>query len=90
MTCIRIDNGIVCEQSYKPGDQPPEGYLAWHEWADVQRKAGIKQVECGRCGRWKTPQELSDQIDRYEAISRKGKVTVETAVCLKCAPKDAP
>jgi len=46
---------ILEQDTYKPGDPPPEGYLAWHEWAEVQRKAGIKQVQCGRCGLWKTP-----------------------------------
>jgi hypothetical protein len=85
MTCLRIPNGILCiTEDYKPGDLPPEGYLAWHEWADVQRKAGIKQVECGRCGKYKTPQELSDQTDTFEAKSRKGPVTVTTSVCTKC------
>lgn len=49
---------ITVQKEYKPGDLPPEGYLAWHEWAEVQRKAGIKQVQCGRCGLWRTPQEL--------------------------------
>lgn len=24
---------------YRPGDKPPEGYLQWHAWADVQHKA---------------------------------------------------
>lgn len=76
---------ILEQDTYQPGDLPPEGYLAWHEWAEVQRKAGIKQVQCGRCGLWKTPQELSDQVDRSEVKSRKGPVTVETPVCLKCA-----
>ena len=93
MTCISIGNGngIVCvQQSYRPGDQPPAGYLAWHEWAGTQHKAGLRQKECGRCGKWLYPQELSDQIDRREAKSRKGPVTVETAVCFKCAPKEAP
>lgn len=53
------------EQSdYKPGDLPPEGYLAWHDWAEVQRNAGIKQVRCGRCQLWKTPQELNAIIDK--------------------------
>lgn len=94
MTCTRLRgrgfNGIVCTTpDFKPGDQPPEGYLAWHEWAEVQRKAGIKQVECGRCGRWKTPQELSDQIDLHEAKTRRGPVTVETPVCNKCATPNA-
>lgn len=58
--------------------------MAWHEWAEVQRKAGIKQVQCGRCGLWKTPQELSDQNDRCEMQSRKGPVIIVTPVCNKC------
>ena len=28
------------QDTYKSGDLPPEGYLAWHEWAEVQRNAG--------------------------------------------------
>ena len=89
MTCTRLSSrgfsGIICTTpDYKPGDQAPEGYLAWHEWAEVQHKAGLRQNECGRCGKWKYPQELSDQIDRHEAKSRKGLGTVETAVCLHC------
>lgn len=78
---------ILAQSDYKPGDQPPEGYLAWNEWADVQHKAGIKQVGCGRCGRWKTPQELSATVDICEKQSRKGPVTVVTPVCNKCAEK---
>ena len=42
---------------FKPGDLPPSGYLEWHEWADVQRKAGIRQHRCKSCGKWVTPQE---------------------------------
>ena len=63
--------------------------MAWHEWAEVQHKAGLRQKECGRCGRWKYPQELSDQHDRLEAQSRKGPVTVITPVCNKCATPNA-
>lgn len=70
---------------YKPGDLPPEGYLAWHEWAEVQRKAGIKQVQCGKCGLWKTPQELSGQTMRWTAQSRKGPVEMTAPICSKCA-----
>jgi hypothetical protein len=80
---------ILEQDTYKPGDLPPEGYLAWHEWAGGQRKAGIKQVQCGRCGLWKTPQELSGDIDRCEMQSRKGQVVVETPVCTKCAAPNA-
>jgi len=48
-------------ETYQPGDLPPEGYLEWHEWADVQRKAGIEQAPCVHCRKWKTPQELSGE-----------------------------
>ena len=70
----------------KPGDQAPEGCLAWHEWAEVQHKAGLWKKQCGRCGKWKYPQELSDNTDQYTAHhKKKGPVKLETAVCLKCA-----
>ena len=75
---------------YKPGDQAPSGYLDWHEWAEVQHKAGLRQKECGRCGRWKYPQELSDQMDRATMQSRKGPVVLATVVCNKCATPTAP
>lgn len=72
------------EATYRPGDLPPEGYPAWHEWADVQRKARIKQVECGNCGRWKTPQELS-VTGTTTAVTRHGKaVTVTQPLCNDC------
>ena len=42
MTCTRIPGGVICNQTtFKPGDQAPAGYLAWHEWAEVQHKAGL-------------------------------------------------
>lgn len=44
--------------TFKAGDLPPNSYIAWHEWAEVQRKAGIKQVRCTRCGLWRTAQEM--------------------------------
>ena len=94
MTCTRLSgrgfSGIICTTpDFNPGDQAPEGYLAWHEWAEVQYKAGLLQKECGRCGKWKYPQEMSEKIDRHEAKSREGPVTVETAVCLKCMTPNA-
>ena len=76
---------ILVQADYKPGDLPPEGYLAWHEWAEVQHKAGLRQKECGRCNKWFYPQQLSVTIDKCVTQSRKGPVTVETAVCLHCA-----
>ena len=84
--CIRIPGGLMCVQpDFKPGDQAPEGYLAWHEWADKQHKAGLRQKECGRCRRWKYPQELSATQDAFEAKSRKGLVNFKTPVCHTCA-----
>ena len=91
MTCIRVHGGIVCVQpEFKPGDQAPEGYLAWHEWAEVQHKAGFRQKQCGRCEKWKYPQELSDKIDIFKAKTRKGPVTVESPVCNECNKKQTP
>ncbi len=82
-------NKVACvleQATYAPGDLPPEGYLEWHEWAEVQHKAGIKQVQCCRCGLWQTPQELSDEVMEYQAEDRRGKaVTVRSPVCRKCA-----
>lgn len=61
MTCIQIPGGIVCVQpTFKAGDQPPTGYLAWHEWAEVQQKAGLRQKRCERCRKFKFPQEMAD------------------------------
>ena len=77
---------LLAQSTYKPGDQPPEGYLAWHEWAEVQRKAGIRQRECGRCGRWKTPQELSDVVDTTPAKTSRGeRIGLSSPVCNACA-----
>jgi len=90
MTCTRIANGIVCHQpDFKPGDPAPEGYLAWHEWAEVQHKAGLRQKECCRCGKWWYPQQLSDQVHRYTARTAHGrKVAIESAVCNDCESKE--
>ncbi len=86
MTCIQIPGGVICVQpKFKAGDQAPEGYLAWHEWAETQHKAGLRQKECGRCGKWKYPQELSATVDACEMQSRKGPVTLKTPVCNACA-----
>lgn len=69
---------------YAPGDPAPDGYLAWHEWADVQIKAGLKQYACGRCVKWKFPQELSGETDSHTLQSKKGSVLIVTPVCLDC------
>lgn len=82
---------LVCvleQQRYRPGDQAPEGYLAWHEWASVQHKAGLRQKKCGRCGLYYYPQELSDTADSTELTGMRKRtqtrVTVETPVCNDC------
>ena len=86
MKCIRIPGGLMCVQpDFKPGAHAPEGYLAWPERGDKQHKAGLRQKECGRCGMWKYPQELSATQDAFEAKSSKGLVNFKTPVCHTCA-----
>lgn len=90
MAAIKILNGVLTVAgTYKPGDPPPNGYLEWHEWAEVQHKAGLRQVMCGRCGKWRYPQELSGGMDEHEAKSRRGRgVAQRCAVCVDCAGRD--
>ena len=87
MTCTKIHSGTICEQpTFKLGDPEPEGYLAWHEWAEVQHKSGLRQKECGRCSRWKYPFELSDQVDEFNAKDQRGRVvSVRSLICKRCA-----
>lgn len=44
---------------FKAGDPPPtgNGYNEWHEWAEVQHKAGLRQKKCKVCQRFFFPQE---------------------------------
>lgn len=69
------------------GSMPPSGYIAWHEWAEVQTKGGLKQSQCGECGLWYFPQEAinhapnkacSRRVPRRGAkiVKSKSKVTV--------------
>ena len=37
---------------------PPSGYREWHEWAEVQYNAGLRQKRCFVCKLWKFPQEM--------------------------------
>lgn len=80
---------LVCvleQKRYRPGDQAPEGYLAWHEWAEVQHKAGLRQKQCGQCGLWRYPQQLSAEVLRWEGKTARGKLAQKEApVCKKCA-----
>lgn len=70
---------------YKPGDPEPAGYLDRQEWAEVQIKAGLKQVQCGLCNLWKFPQQLSGTILGQESYDFKGNLVVqEFPVCKEC------
>lgn len=80
---------LLVQKDYAPGDPAPSGYLAWHEWADIQAKAGLKQKECGRCGKWRFPQELSGDEDSCTMQSRKGSVVLVTPVCNDCKKQAA-
>lgn len=78
-------------QDYAVGSQPPEGYLAWHEWAEIQAKKGkLKQCECGKCGMWRFPQELSSETLTTVGKDRRGRsVVIVSKICNKCAKNDA-
>jgi hypothetical protein len=79
---------VLITPDYKPGDLPPDGYLQWHAWAEVQRKAGIKQVQCPTCSLWKTPQELSTREIAWTLENRTGQSLKQTAFqCAKCFAK---
>lgn len=43
--------------TFKPGDPPPEDYVGWDEWAQVQLKGGIRQERRPCCGLLKFPNE---------------------------------
>lgn len=90
MATARLRCGAIITYSpgFKAGDPPPEGYLDWHEWAEVQRKAGLKQELCGRCSRWKFPQELSGRTGEYPVVDRHGRPrTMTFPICNGCAAK---
>ena len=78
---------ILIVPTYQPGDQAPEGYLQWHEWARVQQKAGLRQQQCGKCSLWKYSQELSGEDVRYETKTRSGKTVMRCdPICNDCLP----
>lgn len=78
---------LLTQDVYRPGDDPPEGYLAWHEWAAVQHKAGLRQRQCGVCGLWRYPQEMSEELLGVRAHDRRGRATrIVEPVCKRCQP----
>ena len=95
MTCIRFKTGkgwtgiLNIGESFKPGDPAPKGYNAWHDWAEVQAKAGLKQVQCGGCSRWNFPQELSDRtVTITNKHPTKGPRALTLPLCCDCAMKE--
>ena len=76
---------LLVMPKYKPGDPRPEGYLQWHEWAEAQHKAGLRQRQCGRCGLWNYPQELSSEVVRTTAYTKGGRPFIHLApLCKVC------
>ncbi len=73
MPDVKIPNGVLTVAgAYKPGDQAPHG-------------AGLRQEECGKCGKWKYPHELSGQKIKWTALKRGGReVTGYLSVCNAC------
>jgi len=67
----QMQDELYGASEYKPGDLPPEGYQAWHDWAVVQRKAGIEQAKCVKCGKWRTPQELNGSVCKDQMCGEK-------------------
>jgi len=50
----------------------PEGYIAWYEAAEWLRKLGIRQKQCGGCGRFKMWLEGDRFVDSfYEEFKRR-------------------
>lgn len=48
------------EIEYSAYSMPPEGYCAWHKWAEDQGTQGIVQFQCQRCKKFLFPQEVMD------------------------------
>lgn len=48
---------VSASPGFKKGDPAPAGYCLWHEWAEIQHKAGLRQTKCDHCGKWLFPQE---------------------------------
>jgi len=73
------------ERMFEAGDPPPEGYLEWCVWAEVQQRNGLQQERCGRCSLYRFPQELSGEvIESTLEVSGGFEVKVTSPVCLDC------
>lgn len=79
---------VLFTPDFKAGDPTPKGYLDWHAWAEVQHKAGLRQVQCPGCSKWQYPQELSTREIESSGFDRQGKRHVMRAfLCLECAAR---
>ena len=58
----------MAQRDWLPGDQPPELYLKWHAWAEVQYRAGLRQRRCPHCGLWRFPQERCCEDSQLPAV----------------------
>ncbi len=84
---IRITH-VSVGGTFKAGDQPPEGYNDWHEWASVQHKAGLRQEQCCLCSLWRFPQQFGPAVHVSMAQDRLGRpVELRGKVCKKCESK---
>lgn len=49
---------LVCDvPKFKVGDPAPDDYMAWHEWARVQHRGGLRQKRTTCCLKYLFPQE---------------------------------
>lgn len=86
MPTVRVAGALMLVGAeYKPGDQAPSGYLAWHEWADVQHKAGLRQRQCCACGKWAYPQQIASDREFIYKTSRGKELRRLEPVCNACA-----
>ena len=93
MPTLIIPNGrlLVGGGPYTPGSQPPTtaGYMDHEEWWAVQRKAGLRQVQCGHCVRSCFPQEVHSTTTATLHTSAGRPVQVPVVTCNACAAKRA-
>ena len=67
----KLEYTCFLANTHQPGDLPPRGYTAWHEWAKVQHRAGLRQARCPTCGLWRFPQEKCHS-SRADSGKRRG------------------
>jgi hypothetical protein len=81
---------IDAEGDFLPCGPRPDGYLAAHAWAQVQLRAGRKEVRCMSCSLWHFDFEMDDEIHVSHASASKfgePNVTVRSQRCKPCAQK---